>query len=106
MPSKANVPAPSAATLAAYVGEYRFSALAGLRVTSQGGRLLAQSTGPRRVYAIGTSTPVELEPSSATEFFVPGRVPLVLSFAAAGRLVINPGHWAQTATRVSARPPP
>jgi len=79
-----------------------FSPLVSLRVTATGSKLFAQATGPRSAYAIGKDAAVELQPVSATDFMVAGRYPLTLSFDRSGRLVINPGHWAQIGTRQSA----
>jgi L-aminopeptidase/D-esterase-like protein len=90
---------PTATDLHRYVGEYRFSPLVSVRISVQGSRLYAQATGARRAYAIGRESPVELLPVSAGEFTIPGRYPLVLSFASPGRLVINPGHWSQLGVR-------
>lgn len=105
VPAGGHAPALAAATLHGYEGEYRFSPVVSLRVNAQGDRLYALATGPRKAYAVGTETPTELQPLSATDFFVPGRYPLVLSFASPGKLVINPGHWSQTGVRVPVRRP-
>lgn len=85
--------------LTSYAGDYVFSKFATLRITADGNKLQAQATGARDVFAIGRNTPVELRPVSASEFTVPGRYPLTLKFDEAGRLVLNPGHWAQVGTR-------
>jgi len=81
--------------LEAYTGQYSFSSFAGLRITVAQDKLFAQATGPRPVYGIGLAAPIELQPLSGTDFTVPGRYPLVLHFEPSGRLVINPGDWAQ-----------
>lgn len=101
-PSAAASPAaamPTAAALARYAGEYRFSPQVSLRVTAAGTRLYAQASGARRAYAIGRDAAVELLPLSATSFTIPWRYPLVLDFATPGRVVVNPGPWAQTGLR-------
>ncbi len=95
-------PLPRAEDVRRYAGDYVFSPLVSLRVTATGSKLFAQATGPRSAYAIGKDAPVELQPVSATDFMVAGRYPLTLSFDRSGRLVINPGHWAQIGTRQSA----
>lgn len=84
-----------------YAGEYSFSSFAKLRLTVAGDKLVAQASGPRKIYSITTDTPTELQPLSATQFTVPGRYPLVLDLATPDTLVINPGHWQQTGRRVS-----
>src|SRR5207244_520297 len=86
-----------AAALAKLAGEYGFSPLASLRVSAEGGKLYAQATGARDVYAIPRKDRVELQPTASSDFTLPGRYPLLLRFEAPDRLVINPGHWAQTA---------
>jgi L-aminopeptidase/D-esterase-like protein len=87
------------AALQVFAGDYVFSPMVTVRVTVEGGRLFARATGERRAYAIGMEAPVELLPVSATEFTVPGRYPLALSFDDSDRLVINPGHWQQVGLR-------
>lgn len=82
--------------LQAYAGEYTFSPVVRVRVTVVGNKLFAQATGERKAFAIDRNAPVELLPVSATEFMVPGRYPTTLSFATAGKLVMNPGHWQQS----------
>jgi len=86
------------AALKALTGDYVFSPLVTVRITADGGRLLAQATGARKAYAIGREAPVELLPVTPAEFTVPGRYPLVLRFGQ-DRLVINPGHWQQVGRR-------
>jgi L-aminopeptidase/D-esterase-like protein len=88
-----------AAALSRMAGEYVFSPLVRVRVTTEGGRLFAQATGARRAYSIPLENPVELLPVTPTTFTVPGRYPLVLDFVQPERLVVNPGHWSQTGTR-------
>ena len=92
-----------AADLRRYAGEYVFSPLVSVRITAAQNRLFAQATGVRAAYTIGKDAPVELEPISATDFTVPGRYPLVVSFPQPGRLVMNPGHWEQIGTRKGTR---
>lgn len=94
-------PKPGAAKpedMARYAGDWQFSSFASLKVTAEGGKLYAQATGTRDVFAITRKDRVELQPASATDFTVPGRYPLLLRFEQ-DRLVINPGHWAQTGNR-------
>ena len=83
-------------------GEYVFSPTVRVRVTARAAKLFAQATGSRDAYAIHRDVPVELTPLSTSQFTIPGRYPLVLSFVDNDRLVVNPGHWEQTGTR--ARP--
>ena len=85
--------------LSAYAGEYVFSPFVKVRVTTDGAKLLAQATGPRPAFAIGREKAVELVPLSPTRFTVFGRYPLVLDFSTQNVLVMNPGHWQQTATK-------
>jgi hypothetical protein len=84
----------SASDTQAYTGQYTFSPFVALRVTTDQNKLFAQATGPRPLYGIGREAPVELVPVSNTDFTVQGRYPLVLHFEP-GRVVVNPGHWAQ-----------
>jgi len=84
-----------------YAGEYAFSPFARLRLTVVGNKLVAQASGPRKIYSIAADAPTELQPLSATQFTVPGRYPLVLDLATPDTLVINPGHWQQTGTLVT-----
>ncbi len=86
--------------MAGYAGNWNFSELASLQVTAENGKLYAQANGKRDVFAITRKDRVELVPVSANEFTVPGRYPLTLKFETNDRLLINPGHWAQTGTRV------
>lgn len=83
------------------IGEYVFSPFVSIRISADGNRLLAQATGKRPAYAIGSDAPVELQPVSATDYTIPGRYPLVISFANPDRLVLNPGHWQQIGLRQS-----
>src|SRR5262249_1608992 len=89
---------PSREQLNSYAAEYEFSPAAKVRVTADGGVLYAQASGARDAYAIRRDARVELKPLSATDFYVPGRHPLILHFA--GReLIVNPGHWQQMGYR-------
>ncbi len=83
------------ATLRHYAGDYRFSSFVSLRVTERNGRLFAQATGERDVFAITRAAPTEILPVSSSLFTVPGRYPLTVSFADRGMIVINPGSWQQ-----------
>lgn len=81
------------------VGDYVFSRFVNVRITASGDKLFAQATGPRAAYAIGKVEPVELQSLSPTDYFIPGRYPVLLSFPRPGQLVMNPGHWQQVGTR-------
>ena len=89
--------------LAAYTGEYVFSAFAAVRITLTDGKLHAQATAQREVYAIPTSHPVSLQQFSANQFGLPGADPVLLQFEDEGRLVLNPGHWQQVGRRHGSR---
>ena len=91
----------SAAELEKYQGEYVFSELVSVRVTTQGGKLLAQATGARDAFGIKKQTAVELLPVSAGDFNVPGRYVTNVRFSDDGRLILNPGHWEQIGTRTA-----
>lgn len=95
----AQAAAPPESTLKRYVGDYVFSRFVSLRVSEEGGRLYAQAVGQRAAYAIGRDARRELTALSASDFTVPGRYPLVLSFDGRGGLVINPGPYAQAGRR-------
>lgn len=79
-----------------YTGEYVFSPIARLRISTDGSQLFAEATGSRPVFAIERGVKVPLQTLSANEFGLPGRYPFVVSFAAAGRAIVNPGLWQQT----------
>lgn len=91
--------AMSPAALKRYTGEFVFSPDVSVRISSAGGKLLAQATGARPAYAIRREAAVELQPVAPDRFTVPGRYPLELQFSKGGELIINPGHWQQTGTR-------
>ena len=82
-----------------YAGEYVFSPLATLKITTDGGKVFAQTMGKRPAFAIKPEVAVELTPTSRTDFVVKDRYPLTLSFAKRDQLVINAGHWQQIGTR-------
>jgi L-aminopeptidase/D-esterase-like protein len=88
-----------AADLKRLAGDYVFSPLVTVRITAENGKLFAEATGERKAFAIEREKRTELLPASASQFTVPGRYPLALSFASPGVLVINPGHWEQTGRR-------
>lgn len=88
----------AAADLEKYQGDYVFSEFATVRVSAQGGKLVAQATGARDAFSIGKKAPAELLPVAQGDFTVPGRYPLNLRFAD-GNLILNPGHWQQTGTK-------
>lgn len=92
------VPAPPA-QLKRFAGEYSFSPIARLRISTDGAQLFAEATGSRPVFAVGLGDKVRLQAISATEYGLPGRYPFVVSFATADRVVINPGPWQQTGVR-------
>jgi len=102
-PDVTSLVALESGTLETFEGEYRFSDMASLAVTLKDGKLLGRATGTVDVFSIGKNAEVELRAVSAGEFVVPGRYPLALRFERPGRLVLNPGHWQQIGTRVSAR---
>ena len=108
IPEQPRAPQPNAQVvlsehdLRGLTGEYVFSPTVRVRVTARGAKLFAQATGSRNAYAIHRDVPMELTPLSTSQFTIPGRYPLVLSFVGNDRLLINPGHWEQTGTR--ARP--
>jgi L-aminopeptidase/D-esterase-like protein len=82
-----------------FVGDYVFSPIARLRISSEGDNLFAEATGSRRIYAIHVGARTQLQPISGTEFGISGRYPLVLSFEQSGRLIVNPGPWQQVGLR-------
>ena len=85
-----------------YAGKYRFSRFVTVEITAKDGKLFAQATGERNAYEIGREKAVELVPVSASldkfTIVLPHRYPLTLDFSS-GTLVINPGLWAQYATK-------
>lgn len=87
-------------------GDYVFRPFAALRISIENDEVLARSIGKRDVYEIGAGRATAILPVSGTEFTVPGRYPLVLSFGRPGHLIINPGHWEQVGRLITgaARP--
>jgi L-aminopeptidase/D-esterase-like protein len=84
----------AAADLQKYAGDYKFSELVTVRVSNEGGKLVAQATGARDAFAIKKAAAVELQPVASGDFAVPGRYSLNVRFAD-GKLILNPGHWEQ-----------
>jgi L-aminopeptidase/D-esterase-like protein len=91
----------AAADLEKYQGEYVFSEFVTVRVTAQGGKLLALATGARDAFGIKRQGPVELLPVTAGDFNVPGRYVTNARFTDDGKLVLNPGHWEQVGVRTA-----
>ncbi len=85
-----------------FAGDYRFSAEASLSVHATGQALYATASGQRDVFALKQGEKTELLPVSDTTFTVPGRYPLLLDFSTPGELLLNPGHWQQKGSRVTA----
>lgn len=100
-PAKASFSA-APGSLDALQGEFSFSEMARLSVRASDSRLFAQASGKVDIFLIGRSGETELQALSETDFTVPGRYPLVLHFDGPDRLILNPGHWQQVGTRISA----
>ncbi len=98
-PFSSDAPRAPAAQLKRYVGDYVFSPVARLRISTDGAQLFAEATGTRPVFAIRRGASVPLQALSATEYGLPGRYPFVVNFATAGRAIINPGPWQQAGIR-------
>ncbi|MSQ98371.1 MAG: peptidase S58 DmpA [Xanthomonadales bacterium] len=94
-------PAPALGTADTFQGEYRFSDIASLEITSSAGKWFARASGAVTVFGINKDQPVELQAVSAKEFTVPDRYPLILRFDGPDQLLLNPGHWQQLGKRVS-----
>ena len=77
----------------------KFEAMQKLAPRATDAETIRQEILEKLAYAIGKDAPVELLPLGGAAFTVPWRYPLVLDFSTPGRLVINPGHWAQTGLR-------
>lgn len=84
----------AAADLDKYAGDYKFSDLVSVKVSNDGGKLVAQATGAKDAFAIKKAAAVELQPVAPGDFAVPGRYALNVRFAD-GKLILNPGHWEQ-----------
>jgi hypothetical protein len=82
-----------------YAGEYVFSPLVTVKITTDGNKVFAQTLGKRPAFAIKTEASIELTPTSRTDFLVQDRYPLTLSFAKHDQMVINAGRWQQIGTR-------
>ncbi|MGV2496525.1 P1 family peptidase [Pelagerythrobacter aerophilus] len=103
VPEQPSAPSPRQARdttpdLQSFVGTYRFSPLASLEVTAEGGRLFGQATGERDIFAIRKGEPVELQPSGPSQFVIPGRYPFSVRFEG-DKIVVNPGRWQQVGMR-------
>lgn len=85
--------------LAKLVGVYTFSDLAELTVREVDGKLVAEATGERAVFAIPKGKPTELVPVSSSQFTVPSHYPLLLDFTDSSSVILNPGHWQQVGTK-------
>lgn len=85
----------SAADLGKIVGRYTFSPLAALDLKVEGGRLLGQAVGERKVFGIPKEAAVEIIPTEGGDYVVPGRYPTLLRFDGRSGLIINPGRWQQ-----------
>ncbi len=85
--------------LLGYAGNYSFSDISSLSVSVNDGKIFAQATGKRPVNIIGLDNPIEIHPINKTNFMVPGRYPLTLSFDINKQLIINPGRWQQIGIR-------
>ncbi len=88
----------SSGNLDTYEGTYAFSSVAALRLNTEGGRLYAEASGERDVFAIRRNGKTELLPVDENTFVVPGRYPLTVRFDE-GMVVINPGRWEQKGRR-------
>ncbi len=99
-PAVAERQVASAVQLGRYAGSYAFSNSVSLQVVAREGRLYGKATGRYPVFAVPRDREVELQPVSASDFTVPGRVPLVLRFDGKGGIVANPGTWAQAGRKV------
>jgi L-aminopeptidase/D-esterase-like protein len=88
----------AAPDLEKYAGDYKFSELVTVKVSNDGGKLVAQATGARDAFAIKKAAAVELQPVAPGDFAVPGRYPLNVRFAD-GKLILNPGHWEQVGAK-------
>lgn len=97
--STPSTPSTPPSQLKRYVGEYVFSPIARLRISTDGAQLFAEATGARPVFAIHRGAAVPLQALSASEYGLPGRHPFVVSFATAGRILVNPGPWQQVGIR-------
>jgi len=89
--------------LKAFEGTYKFSQFVSVDIKAKNGALYAKATGQRPAFAIGKGNmdaETHLVPVSDTEFMVPNRYPLTAKFEKDGTLVLNPGHWQQTGTRI------
>jgi L-aminopeptidase/D-esterase-like protein len=89
----------SAAELEKYQGDYVFSDFVTVRVTAQGGKLMAQASGARDAFGIKRQAAVQLSPVAAGDFNVPGRYVTNARFTEDGKLILNPGHWEQVGLR-------
>jgi len=88
-----------AETLNALAGDYDFGGGHRLAVRVEKNGLVVQATGEQAVFGFAKGKPLAVLASSASDFYLPGRSPTRLSFAEGGRLVLNPGRWAQAGIR-------
>ena len=95
-------PALNPESLNRFVGEYRFSRFATLKVFRKRSRLYARAVGERDVFAIPRDKAVPLTALAANRFTVSGaRYPLEIVFESEG-VVLNPGRWEQRALKTGA----
>jgi 6-aminohexanoate-oligomer endohydrolase len=94
-----------AAALDRYPGKYEFGNNNSLTITRDGNRLLAQSTGRQVVYGFPLTEPVEIVPTSSTEFFAKNQridvIRFVMDRDKVTGLLLNPDPWALRANRVA-----
>ncbi len=91
--------AVAAETLKALEGDYDFGGGHRLAVKVAGDGLVVQATGEQPVFGFAKGKPQAVLALSASQFYLPGRSPTRLDFAADGRLILNPGRWAQAGLR-------
>lgn len=89
----------AAETLKAHEGDYDFGGGHRLVVKAEKDGLVVQAGGEQAVFGFARGKPQAVLALSASDFFLPARSPTRLSFAADGRLVLNPGRWAQSGVR-------
>ena len=73
-------PILSAAQLRELEGEYRFSDIVSVTITTDGDKLYAQATGEKPAYNIAKNAKTELLPVSKSEFMALGRTPHTIQF--------------------------
>ncbi|MEM9054453.1 MAG: P1 family peptidase [Pseudomonadota bacterium] len=99
IPARVDTSDIDASDWAAHTGQYRFSDLVSVEIIQSENGLMAKAIGERDAFAIPKEDYVPLVAAENDHFVVEARHPTVLVFQS-GRLILNPGRWQQTGTKI------